>query len=312
MSLQTIFLIDAVALVVMVFALLGFLLLHSRRSRGQAEATIRGLGDTLRAAKLATFDDVAMRFDRLRADIAALAASIEQGRAQPSSASGSGDPVALERQVLAESWKQFRKNADRSSALDDALHDRAWTQLLDRLTPVVPSNLKPSFDAAIDPCREQRSILQRLELIPQIVDGTFARLPSDAEEIRRTRELAALLNSAVDRVTEFRFKNWVTDSFLSFADLYLQRCQQATPDQQNGEMRDGLLLVRQVLHAADVEPIDVTPGETLFDSTRHVGRSTSNDPRFADGVITGVIRNGFVEGGRQVIRQPEVVVNRMR
>ena len=70
--------------------------------------------------------------------------------------------------------------------------------------------------------------------------------------------------------------------------------------------------MREVLRVASVEPIDVTPGETLFDSARHVGRSTSNDPRFADGVITGVVRNGFIEGGRQVIRQPEVIVNRTR
>src|SRR5262249_34473725 len=101
--------------------------------------------------------------------------------------------------------------------------------------------------------------------------------------------------------------------FLQFADLYLQRCQQARLEKRDGsELRDGLLLVRQVLHAADVEPIEVTPGETLFDSARHVGRSTTNDPRFADGVITGVIRNGFIEEGQQVIRQPEVIVNRMR
>jgi hypothetical protein len=312
MSLQTTFLIDVIALVIMVLALLGLVLLHSSRSLRQAKAAARALPDALRAANLVTSADLAplsSHFDQLHADVAALAGSIQSRMQAPSA---SNDPVTLERQILAESWRQFRKSADRAAALDKALQDREWTQLLDQLTSVVPASLKPSFDAAIDPCREQRSILQRIELIPQIADGTFVRLPNDAEEIRRARELATLLGSAIDRVTEFRFESWVTDSFLPFADLYLLRYQQTSIDQRGGELGDGLLLVRQVLQTAGLEPIDVTPGETLFDGNRHVGRSTSNDPRFADGVITGVIRNGFVDGGRQVVRQPEVIVNRMR
>jgi len=99
---------------------------------------------------------------------------------------------------------------------------------------------------------------------------------------------------------------------LTVHDLYLQRCQQAQIEKRDGATSEGLTLVRNMLRIAAVEPIEVTPGETLFDSTRHVGRSTSNDPRFADGVITGVVRNGFIEGGQLVIRQPEVIVNRMR
>jgi molecular chaperone GrpE (heat shock protein) len=42
-----------------------------------------------------------------------------------------------------------------------------------------------------------------------------------------------------------------------------------------------------------------------------MGRSTANNPNFADGIIVGVVRNGFIRGGREVIRQPEVIVNRL-
>lgn len=316
MRLETTFLVNAIVLAVIALALLLLLLLRFRHDRARAQAgdvLMDRLGEAFQTAHLVTGDDLAPlveRFEELQAGLRALESSIEELRELLTA--GSGDPVALEHQILAESWKQFRKNADRSTALDDALRDRAWMHLLDQLTPAVPPDLRPSFDAALAPCREQRSILQRIELIPQIVAGTLARLPNDAEEIRRARELATLLSSAVDRVTEFRFKNWVTDSFLQFADLYLQRYQQARLERREAEMQDGLLLARQVLHAAAVEPIEVMPGETLFDGTRHVGRSTTNDPRFADGVITGVIRNGFVEDGQQIIRQPEVIVNRMR
>ena len=67
--------------------------------------------------------------------------------------------------------------------------------MLDQLGNIVPGDLKPTFDAVIVPCREHRSLLQRIDLIPRILNGSIAPLPTDAEEIRRTRELASLLNS---------------------------------------------------------------------------------------------------------------------
>jgi len=309
-------LINAAALCVTPLALLAYLFVRSRRKRRQkplSEVIERLLDEKFRAAELLTAADLvplADGIDQVRGEVAALARLVGQVPAPPPLPSG--DPVALEHQILSESWSIVRKNDELSAALDEALQDRAWTQLLDQLGNVVPTDLKPTFDAVISPCREHRSLLQRIELIPRIVNGSMARLTTDAEEIRRTRELASLLNSELVKILDFRIRTWVTDSFLSFADLYLQRCQQAQIEKRDGVMAEGLSLVRNMLRVAAVEPIEITPGETLFDSTRHVGRSTSNDPRFADGVITGVVRNGFIEGGQLVIRQPEVIVNRMR
>jgi len=314
MTLETTLWINAVGSCVTLLALLAFLFLHAKRDRAQArlpEALIRLLENKLRDANLLKPEDLtplAQRLDEIHDDVIALTASKEPIFGEAAST----DPVALEHQILGESWKQFLKNSELRDALDDALQDRAWTQLLDDLKNVVPADLKPTFDATIVPCREHRSLLQRLELIPRIIDGKIARLTTDAEEIRRTRELTTLLASDVVKVADFRLKSWVTDSFLHFADLFLQRYQQAQLEKRDGDLREGLHLVRQLLNVAGVEPIDLIPGETLFDSAHHVGRSTSNDPRFSDGVITGVVRNGFIEGGRQVIRQPEVIVNRMR
>jgi hypothetical protein len=226
------------------------------------------------------------------------------------------DPVALERQVLAEWWKLFRANGELSAAFDAASQDSAWDPLLRDLTKTVPQDLKPTFDAVVAPWREHRHLIQKIAYVPRLVGGDVERLP-DAEELRRMREFADLLRSAQssadapNRLT-FRFKSWVTDAFLPFADLFLQRYQQARLDNRHRELEAGVALVIDLLRVAAVEPIDVTPGETPFDSTRHIGRSTSNDQRFADGVITGVVRNGFIEGGQQVIRQPEVIVNRLR
>lgn len=322
MTVEATLLVNLAALVLMPLALIAFLIVQGKREQipdRVAEVTRRLLDERLRAANLVTNDDVAplaTGVDKLRLDVASLTVTVEQLLSRMPTTTPAPlapeDRVALERQILSESWKQFRRNGELSAALDDALQEGEWTQLLDQLVNIVPADLKPTFDSVVAPCREQRALLKRIGLIPRIAAGNLPRLPTDAEEIRRTRELAALLTSEVPRIVEFRFRNWVTDSFIGFADLYLQRYQQAQLDDGAETMRQGVGLVRQVLRAAAVEPIEVTPGETLFDSTRHVGRSTSNDPRFSDGVITGVVRNGFIEGGQLVIRQPEVIVNRMR
>jgi hypothetical protein len=275
----------------------------------------------LAAASLVTPDHlspIAADVARAREDLARLGQNLEEFATRPTPAAAPAtDQVALERQVLNEWWKLFRSNNELSSAFDSAAQDSTWVPLVKELARVVPAELKPTFDAVIAPCEEHWSLIQKIGLVPRLASGEAGMLATPAEEVRRTREFAGLLQTtqssgnAPGRLS-FRFKNWVTDHFLAFADLYLQRYQQARLENRDGELQKGVTLVLQLLRIAAVEPIGVTPGETRFDSTRHIGRSTSNDPRFADGVITGVVRNGFVEGGQQVIRQPEVIVNRMR
>jgi hypothetical protein len=287
----------------------------------RVQKTSEAIEARLATAIVATPDHLRPILDEVRAmrgDIVNVGHEVAQltSKPAPAAATAATDPVALERQVLAEWWKLFRANGELSAAFDAASQDSAWDPLLRDLTKTVPQDLKPTFDAVVAPWREHRHLIQKIAYVPRLVSGDVERLP-DAEELRRMREFADLLKSAQSsadapsRLT-FRFKNWVTDAFLPFADLFLQRYQQARLDNRHRELETGVALVIDLLRVAAVEPIDVTPGETPFDSTRHIGRSTTNDQRFADGVITGVVRNGFIEGGQQVIRQPEVIVNRLR
>jgi hypothetical protein len=281
---------------------------------------IQKRGDELREsmANSVTREQLDTQLTAMRARVALLDHTVEEIATAPTPPppSPSADPVAIEHQVLGECWKQFRDNKELSAAFDAALQDHSWDGPLAELAKLVPDDLKPSFDNVVAPCREYRTLVRKISLIPQIVSGELKRLGSDAEEVRRTREYATLLASIQSGDNgsrlSFRFRSWITEHFLPFADLYLQRYQQAQLENRHREMQSGLSLIRQLLQFAAVEPIDVTLGETAFDSTLHIGRSTTNDPRFSDGVITGVVRNGFVEGGQQVIRHPEVIVNRMR
>jgi hypothetical protein len=258
----------------------------------------------------------------LRQDITKLGAAVEAVARRrtdppPKPTPAATDPIALEHQVLGETWKQFRANKELLTSFENAMQESAWEPLINDLTKTVPDDLKPTFEAVTAPWREHRMLIHKISLVPRLVNGDLKRLDNDAEELRRTREYASLLAGTQSSGEgalrlSFRFKSWVTDTFLPFADLYLQRFQQSQIEQRNSDLEAGARIVRQVLRIAAVEPIDVTLGETPFDSTRHIGRSTTNDPRFSDGVITGVVRNGFIERGQQVIRQPEVIVNRTR
>lgn len=265
-----------------------------------------------RDATLEQLSSLSSDLGHVRQELARLTTEIERNTAPPPSA---GDSVRLEHQVLAEHWKQFRERKELSAAWEVATQDNPWETLLAELAALVPADLRPSFDAVLTPFREHRQLVQKIGIVPHVVKGEMP-LSSDAAELKRARDLTQLLIAVQgpdgNGRLHFRFQSWVTDTFLPFADLYLQSYQKALLEQRDGELRKGMSLVRQILRAAAVEPVEVTLGETRFDSTRHIGRLTSSDPRFSDGVITGVVRNGFIEGGHQVIRQPEVIVNRVR
>lgn len=272
---------------------------------------VRLIGEKVQQAGTDIAEKIDGAGDRLTCDLreglSRLTQTIEE-RATPSGATA-GDSVRLEHQVLAEHWKQFRDKEKLSIASE------AWEHLLAELTVVVPAELQPSFEAVMSPYREHRMLIQRIGIIPKVVNGEM-RLPSEAAELKRARELTQLLiatqSTDGNHRLHFPFQSWATDTFLPFADLYLQSYQKAHLEGRDTDLRKGMSLVRQILRLASVEPIDVTLGETRFDSARHIGRATSSDPHVPDGVITGVIRNGFVESGHQVIRQPEVIVNRVR
>ncbi|HEY6141050.1 MAG TPA: hypothetical protein VI670_25110 [Thermoanaerobaculia bacterium] len=261
---------------------------------------------------------VAQKVELLRDDLAALRNEMRMPSFAAPPPAQAADVVTMEREALKESWRIFRKNAELSASFDAAIRDDGWQSiqhpLLVRLPKVVPDDLKPTYDAAVAPVREFHNLVTRFALIPRLVSDEVPRLDT-AQEVARTREAAQMLTLSSTLVGDrlnFRVRSWITETFLSFADLFLRKYQQAQLEKRASELEEGHDIVRQVLRVAAVDPIDVTLGETTFDSTRHVGRSTANDPRFSDGVIVDVIRNGFVENGQQVIRQPEVVVNRMR
>lgn len=283
------------------------------------ETTCDAIKQQLGAATLLTpahLTGVATALGDLRDQVVQVRQAVEETGTRPASEHSEEQFAAFERKILDTSYKAFCANRELSDAVDTAVRENTWIPLIDDLNKVVPPDLKPTFEAVIAPCKEHWNLVQKIgTVVPKVIERKAGDLPA-ADEARRAREYANVLQTAQSgdgaaRLT-FGFKSWITDNFLTFADLYLQRYQQSHAESRPDDLQTGVSLVRQLLSLAAVEPIDVVPGETSFDSTRHIGRSTSNDPHIADGVITGVVRNGFIEGGQQVIRRPEVIVNRNR
>lgn len=227
-------------------------------------------------------------------------------------------PIEVEREALREAWKQFSASA--MAAELNGVRNDGWQQingpLLSDLPKLVPEELRESLWTATAAARDYYQLTAKLDLIPKVL-RRGADLSSPTLEIKRLRELNQLLNMIqssnlmADRL-RFNFASWVTDHFVGFADLLLQSYQKAQLEGRPEELEPAAQIVRQVLSVAGLAPIEVALGSTQFDSTRHIGRSTTRDPNYADGVILGVVRNGFLRGGREVVRQPEVIVNRVR
>lgn len=224
------------------------------------------------------------------------------------------DLARAEHERLVEQWRRFSARPELVAAWSAAPDEQPWERVFAALETAVPAELRPSFDAAAEPYRPYQQLRRKLKIASRVVAGELADvLPAAAAERARdlTRILEDLQKDGGGALLDFSFEKWMTSDFLPFADLFIRRYQIARAEGSGGaELQRGFALIRELLEAASLAPIDVTPGETRFDSRCHVGSSTSSDPRFPDGVITGVVRNGFIEGGRLVIRQPEVIVNR--
>lgn len=254
-------------------------------------------------------------------DVEALKASQKAASNASDDGDSTSSSIVLEREILKEAWSKFCKNDEIKSTLASAWDER-WMAvrepLLRHLPQLVPEDLRPTFEAAVAPAKDFHGLTSKVSLVRLLVDGKgkIPPLPSEAQELMRLRELTGLLtiiqtsNLVADRLN-FRLEPWIVDSFLGFADLFLQRYQKAQMEKRESQLQPGYEIVRQILKIADLEPVDLTLGVTPFDSARHIGRSTASDPSVASGVILGVIRNGFIRGGQQVIRQPEVIVNRV-
>jgi hypothetical protein len=241
--------------------------------------------------------------------------------ARPNGPAADASPdLDLELAVLRATWERTLKELPFLSSLGEDAGKALREELLCELPRRIEADeeLRSSCASVLAPVRELENLIRKVSIAQKLVEGTLPPLDQPARQLQRIREGATLLTmlhssaSFAERLN-FRLEQWAGERFLTFADLFLQKRQQALL--QGGlpspAMDDGYRIVLDVLAAADLAPIEIELGRTLFDSSQHVGRSTASQPGLRDGVIAGVVRNGFKQRGGRVVRQPEVVVNRL-
>lgn len=226
----------------------------------------------------------------------------------------------LELAVLRATWERTLKELPFLDSLGDDAGKSLREELLRELPRAIEADeeLRSACASVLAPVRELENLIRKVAVAQKLVAGTLPPLEQPERQLQRIRESATLLTmlhssaSFAERLN-FRLEQWAGERFLTFADLFLQKRQQALL--QGGlpspALEEGCRIVLNVLAAADLVPIEIELGRTLFDSSQHVGRSTASQPGLRDGVIASVVRNGFRQRGGRVVRLPEVVVNRL-
>jgi molecular chaperone GrpE (heat shock protein) len=233
--------------------------------------------------------------------------------------------LPIELDVLRQNWERNFASSDEIGRLfRDVIENGSWAAQRDFLLIDLPrcvskyEQVKASCETALAPVRQFDNLASRISPIRRLVKGDLPPLDSSTKELVRVRDysnfLSALQNS--DRSTgrlNFNLRAWIADRFREFADHFLRFYQEARMQGRLGEdLKIAYRIICDVLEWADLKPIDIELGNTVFNSRVHVGRGTQNVPQYGEGVIVGVVRSGFRNSKTdEIIKQPEVVVNRI-
>lgn len=146
---------------------------------------------------------------------------------------------------------------------------------------------------------------------PAALDAkTRERFEAEVLRIRDGLQLLTLLQTTdlADRIRSFNLKSWIRGDFVRFADELI-RARQRGPAPG---LEVAWEIIREALAHAGLQPVEIELGKTRFDSKVHIGRSDAHERDAQDGVIVGVVRNGFRDVlSEKYFQRPEVVVNRV-
>jgi hypothetical protein len=221
---------------------------------------------------------------------------------------------------LEQAWDQFerqyQKLAIRAKAFASRQENGAYYELQARLSSGLEGHpLNGLCDEVLFPLREYAHQMTRLASIPKLLKvGVRGSVEKELLGIReRAQLLANIQNSgAAERLLQFSPRAWVRGSFLDFADELLQAWQREVAAGREGELKDAHRLTVEALKAAGLELVPIELNRTQFDPSVHRGRATEFNGALPDGVIVGILKNGFRETGTgRVLIQPEVTVNRV-
>lgn len=237
--------------------------------------------------------------------------------------------IQLERNFLAQLWKQAKSTLSREAApTDQDQGGPSWSRSLDIVCRDLPRNLlkhpglKENLERISAPAirlkhSQAKMNAIRASLLPRpSTEETPQQEGSSERELFRLRDyslhLFHLLNTEEGRrLREFDLRQWIRQQFREFADQFFREYWEGQFLGRSPDLEDAKRLVEEILVQGGIEVIPTVPGRTRFDRSQHIGRSAESSQHHEDGVIVSVLRVGFRDAKKnQVIQQPEVVVNR--
>jgi hypothetical protein len=227
----------------------------------------------------------------------------------------------LELELLTAAWNMYKESpryrALLEPALDEATKSKSVRDLLVALPKAVDANSRLAAPAEnlLVQVREFDHLISKVSRIPKLIQGELVP-PTEEKRLLMIRECSHLLSilqntDLMSGRLGFRLAKWVREQFVGFADLFLRLYQEEKFTDTADNLEEAKSIVLAVLEVAQLEPIEINLGKTPFDSTKHIGRSTTSRPGMHDGTIASVIKNGFRQVGGVVVQQPEVIINRM-
>ena len=134
----------------------------------------------------------------------------------------------------------------------------------------------------------------------------------DTPELRSWSELLSSLQSSrkIRKMLNFKLAGWIRSDFLEVADMFLREYLDRKQEKSDDSWDELNQIVLDVLAKADLKPVEIELGKTNYNSKKHIARSSISNNSLPDKVITGIIRNGFMQKER-VIQQPQVTINKV-
>ncbi len=265
--------------------------------------------------------DLKSGFERLRLAIKGLQATTQELQKVPS-------PLAAqfetEQALLKKDWKRFLNTEKEIGRLAQSVkaegdHKVIFDELLRELPKAVESDpqLSQFFGSKLAPIH---FINRQLKLILLAGARAEQEMPEEnalMSKLLGLRDSAHLLatfrntDKAGEELLRFKPTEWCNKKLPELADQFLCFYQEAQAKGQSAPLDKALKVVIRALRIGELEPIDIVLGETDFNSEIHVGVSRDNQPKYPEGTIVGVVKNGFKNiRDARVVTQPEVIVNR--
>lgn len=225
--------------------------------------------------------------------------------------------IKAESDLLAFAWQKWEGREAFKRAIEEADRSKPVVQvrgeLIRNLGPALVGlpNLQGLLQAVLAPLQEFETTRSQFRTTEWLIGGGGE---SDLAHLLNLRKSLYFLHSMTSEGRErvlsgSNFERWLAASFVSFADEFWLSLQREAPTRRQS-LQGAQSIILQALKTGGIVPIEIAPRRTRFDASEHEAISQEVHGDVGDGLVVGVVKNGFrFQDGR--IQRAKVIVNRV-